>query len=219
MGTTPTLAAALVGIPAGIQKHGTWAGRRQLYIRFAGPAETAQMYAADALARELTRALSRTPFHSVCISGRDALANEQYLSAVLKQLPTGTRVMADTDGQRPGAIAALAEWLELVQVTVDLPSPVTTIEHAMATLKAAAAAGKAHTLVVSGTDEASDADYLQVVEQAHAASVTVSIVLYPGPTAEHAPLDRRWGTLMEHALARHRDVQLSVRLSGPSTIP
>ena len=105
MGATPVLAAALAGIPSGIQRQGVWAGRRQVFIRFAGAAETAQMYTADALARELTRALGRTVYHSVCVTGRDAFGNAEFLAAALKQLPGGTEVMADTDGQRPEALA------------------------------------------------------------------------------------------------------------------
>ena len=45
--------AALAGIPAGLQAQGVWAGRRQLFVRFAAEAETATMYTADALASEL----------------------------------------------------------------------------------------------------------------------------------------------------------------------
>ena len=32
--------AALAGVPAGLQAQGVWAGRRQLFIRFAAEAET-----------------------------------------------------------------------------------------------------------------------------------------------------------------------------------
>lgn len=41
--------AALAGVPSGIQSSGVWAGRRQLFIRFAGEAETATMYTSGAL--------------------------------------------------------------------------------------------------------------------------------------------------------------------------
>src|SRR5262245_47392729 len=107
MGATPILAAALAGIPSGIQRQGVWSGHRQLFIRFAGAAETAQMYTADALARELNRALSRAPYHSVCACGRDALGNADYLVATLRQLPKSQRVMVDSDGQRPEAVGAM----------------------------------------------------------------------------------------------------------------
>jgi hypothetical protein len=31
-------------------------------------------------------------------------------------------------------------------------------------------------------------------------------------------LDKRWSILMEHASARHKDVRLLARLSGPATL-
>jgi hypothetical protein len=218
MAATPVLAAALAGIPSGIQRQGAWAGRRQVFIRFAGAAETAQMYTADALARELTRALGRTVYHSVCVTGRDAFGNADFLAAALKQLPPGTEVMADTDGQRPEALTVLHPFLSLVQVTIDPPAASPALEHVVATLRAAASLGCPHALTIAGTDEASDADYLQIVEQAHAASDATSIVIHPGPTAERGVMDKRWSTLIEHASARHRDIRLLARLSGPATM-
>lgn len=218
MGATPVLAAALAGIPAGIQRQGLWAGRRQLFVRFAGAAETAQMYTADALARELTRALSRTIFHSVCVTGRDALGNPEFLAAALRQLPSGTEVMVDTDGQRPDSFAALHEFLTFVQVTLEPPVAVAALERGMETVRAAARANCAHAVTIAGTDEASDADYLQIVEQAHEASAAAAIVIHPGPSAERGALDKRWATLIEHASARHKDVRLIARLSGQATI-
>ncbi len=218
MAATPVLAAALAGIPSGIQRQGAWAGRRQVFIRFAGAAETAQMYTADALARELTRALGRTVYHSVCVTGRDAFGNADFLAAALKQLPPGTEVMADTDGQRPEALTVLHPFLSLVQVTIDPPAASPALEHVVATLRAAASLGLPHALTIAGTDEASDADYLQIVEQAHAASDATSIVIHPGPTAERGVMDKRWSTLIEHASARHRDIRLLARLSGPATM-
>ena len=47
--------AALAGIPAGLQAQGFWAGRRQLFVRFAAEGETATMYTAEALANELPK--------------------------------------------------------------------------------------------------------------------------------------------------------------------
>lgn len=218
MGATPVLAAALAGIPSGIQRQGVWAGRRQVFIRFAGAAETAQMYTADALARELTRALGRTVYHSVCVTGRDAFGNADFLAAALKQLPPGTDVMADTDGQRPEALALLHPFLSLVQVTLEPPVASPALERVGETLRAARAMGRAHAVTIAGTDESSDADYLQIVDQMHAASDATSIVIHPGPTAERGVLDKRWSTLMEHASARHRDLRLLARLSGPATM-
>ena len=57
---TPVLTAALAGVPSGIQSQGVWQGRRQLFVRVAGEAETATMYRADALAREIDRILTRS---------------------------------------------------------------------------------------------------------------------------------------------------------------
>lgn len=218
MGATPVLAAALAGIPAGIQRQGLWVGRRQLFVRFAGPAETAQMYTADALARELNRAMSRTVFHSICVTGRDALGNPEFLAAAFRQLTPGCDIMVDTDGQRPESLSMLQPFLKLVQVTVEPPLAATVLERGMETVRTAARANAAHTVVIAGTDEASDADYLQIVEQAHDASGAVSIVIHPGPGAERGTLDKRWSVLMEHASSRHRDVRLLNRLSGPSTM-
>lgn len=212
------LAAALAGIPAGIQKQGVWTGRRQLFVRFAGPAETAQMYTADALARELGRGLSRTVFHSVCVTGRDALGNPEFLAAALRQIPTGTEVLTDTDGQRPEAVALLHPFLTLIQVTIEPPVATAALERAMETITAAAAVRCAHAVTIAGTDEASDADYLQIVEQAHGASAAVTVVIHPGPGAERGTLDKRWSTLIEHASARHRDIRLLARLNGPATM-
>ena len=71
---TPMAAAALAGVPAGVQAQGVWAGRRQLFVRFAGEAETATMYTAAALVRELERQLSRSKFHSSSNGPRPRLA-------------------------------------------------------------------------------------------------------------------------------------------------
>src|SRR4029077_13406782 len=79
--------AALAGIPAGLQAQGVWAGRRQLFIRFAAEAETATMYTAEALASEIRRSTSRSAFHSISIPGRDPLANVEYLSAAFAKAP------------------------------------------------------------------------------------------------------------------------------------
>ncbi|MCC6318131.1 MAG: hypothetical protein IT361_10615 [Gemmatimonadaceae bacterium] len=218
MGSTPMLTAALAGVPLGIQRHGLWSGRRQLFVRFAGPAETATMYSADALARELVRGLERSVIHSICVAGRDALGNSDYLLAALRQVAGKVPVMVDTDGQRPEAIAVLHEYIQLVQVTVDPPVLAPTLERAMETVRAAAHVGVAHAVVIAGTDETSDAEYLQIVEQSHAASAQASVVIHPGPSTEKHLLDRRWSVLMEHAMARHPDVRVANRLSGPATV-
>ena len=101
--------AALAGIPAGLQAQGPWAGRRQLFVRFAGEAETATMYTADALANEIDRATTRSKFHSVSVGGRDPLGNVEYLAAALSAKPVKVPVMVDCDGQRPEEVKALAK--------------------------------------------------------------------------------------------------------------
>jgi hypothetical protein len=217
MSATPVLAAALAGVPVSIQRMGMWAGRRQLFIRFAGPAETATMYTADALAREVTRGLSRSTVHSVCVSGRDALGNSEFLEAALRPLSAGVPVMVDTDGQRPEAIAVLHPYVQLVQVVLEPPVSEPMLERAIETLRAAAHVGTPHAMVIAGGDDTSDADYLQIVEQTHAASAATSVVLHAGPATERGVLDRRWSVLMEHAMARHGDIRLSTRLTGPAT--
>jgi hypothetical protein len=175
------------------------------------------MYTADALARELTRAVGRTTYHSVCVTGRDAFGNADFLAAALKQLP-GTEVMADTDGQRPEALALLYPFLSLIQVTIEPPTASPALERVVETLRSAASLGRAHAVTIAGTDESSDADYLQIVDQVHSASDATSIVIHPGPTAERGVLDKRWSTLMEHASARHKDLRILARLSGPATM-
>ncbi len=217
MSIRPVIAAALAGIPIGIQRHGVWAGRRQLLIRFAGAAETATMYTSEALARELARGLGRSPVHSICITGRDALANTEFLGAALQSLATTTPVIADTDGQRPEAIAALHPYIQMVQVLIEAPVVEATLERAMETIRSAAKVGCAHAVAIVGSDEASDADYLQIVEKAHVASEGVGIVIHPGPATERGVLDRRWSVLLEHAMGRHADVRVALRLSGPAT--
>jgi len=88
--------AALAGIPAGLQAQGAWAGRRQLFVRFAAEAETATMYTADALANEVRRATGRSVFHSIAIAGRDPLANVEYLQAAFGKIGTTLPVMKAT---------------------------------------------------------------------------------------------------------------------------
>lgn len=218
MSATPVLTAALAGVPIGIQRQGIWEGRRQIFVRFAGPAETATMYTVDALARELSRGLERSVFHSVCVAGRDTLGNADYITAALSQLSSRIPVMLDTDGQRPDAIAAVHAHLSLVQVTLEPPVPAVALERAMQTLAAAVKLKCAHGVVVAGRDETSDAEYLQIVEEVHKVSPEAPVVLHPGQGTERGPMDRRWSVLLEHAMARHRDVRVHVRLIGQATL-
>lgn len=215
---TPVLTAALAGVPSGIQAQGVWQGRRQLFVRFAGEAETATMYRADALAREIDRILGRSTYHSVSISGRDALGNPEFLAGVLSHMTAKTPVMVDTDGERPESVTALKQWLTLVQVTLELTSQPRPVDRPLATLRTAAAAGCDHALVLLARDDVSDAQLIRIVEQAHGASAGTIVVVHPGPAGERATLDRRWAMLIEQAISIHADTRLALRLPGPAAL-
>jgi organic radical activating enzyme len=207
--------AALAGIPAGLQSHGVWAGRRQLFIRFAAEAETATMYTADALANELRRTMARSTFHSIAIAGRDPLANVEYLCAAFDKVSTSLPVMLDTDGQRPAEIADLKGVVQLVQVTLDGGLGDAQTDRAFESLQVAATANLQHALVICVDERMTDAHILRVVERAHAESDTVSIVVHPGATAP-VDRDRRWTTLFERTAALHGDVRLALKLPPPT---
>jgi len=207
--------AALAGIPAGLQAQGVWAGRRQLFVRFAAEAETATMYTADALASEIRRGTSRSSFHSISISGRDPLANVDYISAALGKVTTELPVMLDTDGQRPAEIAELRKFLKLVQVTVEAGTLELQSDRAIESLKVAAEAGIAHSLVINADANSTDAHFLRIVEKAHGTSGATMVVLHPGPTTP-VDRDRRWTTLFERLSGIHGDVRLALRLPPPT---
>ena len=207
--------AALAGIPAGLQAQGVWAGRRQLFVRFAAEAETATMYTADALASEIRRGTSRSSFHSISISGRDPLANVDYISAALGKVTTELPVMLDTDGQRPAEIAELRKFLKLVQVTVEAGTLELQSDRAIESRKVAAEAGIAHSLVINADANSTDAHFLRIVEKAHGTSGATMVVLHPGPTTP-VDRDRRWTTLFERLSGIHGDVRLALRLPPPT---
>lgn len=210
----PSQTAALAGIPAGIQAAGPWIGRRQLFVKFAEEAETATMYTADALKAELTRLAARSPYHSIAISGRDPLAESEYLLAALGSgapLP----VMLDHDGQRPEALEPLLRVLSLMQVALDGCETASVIERACASLALAAKKQVKHAVVVVPAAAASDAHLLRVVEQVHAASGETSIILHPSiETASDA--DRRWILWLERAVHVHDDIRVVPRLPAPT---
>ncbi len=215
----PVLTAPLVGVPSGLQSQGPWAGRRQLFLRFAGEAETATMYRADALAREIARNLARSSYHSISISGRDAVMSTDFLLATFGQVTSSLPVMIDTDGRRPEAVTALGSHVSMIQVTMDVPTVAqnaATVDQAVSTLKAAAGAGREHALVLLVRDDASDEQLLRIVEQAHAASPGTMLVVHPGSVGERPTLDRRWSAFSERACAVHGDVRVALRLPGPA---
>lgn len=214
---TPMAAAALAGVPAGVQAQGVWAGRRQLFVRFAGEAETATMYTAAALVRELDRQLSRSKFHSISIGGRDPLANENFLIAALEAAKPPVPVMLDTDGQRPDTLKSLAPFLALAQVTVDFWIPDSTVANVIHTIAEASRAKCAHALVLCPRDDTSDGQMLRVIEQAHGASANTQIVIHPPMSSgEQHMLDRRWAALLDQAMTTHTDTRLALRLPPPA---
>lgn len=217
MGST-AMAAALSGLPLAIQRRGIWIGRRQLFVRFAGQAETAQMYTDHGLARALQRTLESSKVHSVCVSGRDPLANAEFVAAALGQVASPVPVMVDSDGQRPESLAVVHPVVSMFQVTLEPPLGSTILERAVDFLGRVVALGRDHALTIAGTDHASDTDYLQIVEHAHRISPGVPVIIHPGPAAERGGLDRRWSVLLGEALRCHSDVRVVARLAGPSTM-
>jgi hypothetical protein len=216
-GTIGSAAAALAGVPAGVQAQGVWAGRRQLFVRFAGEAETATMYTSGALARELVRQLGRSKFHSIAIGGRDPLANVTFLLAALGAARPAIPVMLDTDGLRPEALGPLAPHLALAQVTIEFVGPEATVTHAIETIAAAAMARCAHALVLCPREDTSDGQLLRTIEQAHGASAATQIVIQPPfPGGEQPMLDRRWAMLLDQTVATHADTRIALRLPPPA---
>jgi organic radical activating enzyme len=207
--------AALAGIPAGLQAQGVWAGRRQLFVRFAAEGETATMYTADALASEVRRGTTRSAFHSISISGRDPLSNIEYLCVAFEKMSLQIPVMLDCDGQRPAEIEQLRKIVKMAQVTLDGSTFEAQSDRAIESLRVAADAGMEHALVLSVDDRTTDAQLLRAVERAHAASESTMVVVHP---AQATPVDRdrRWMTLFERAVALHRDVRLALRLPPPT---
>ena len=213
----PVAAAALAGVPAGVQAQGVWSGRRQLFVRFAGEAETATMYTSAVLVREMERQFSRSRFHSVSIAGRDPLANVQFLVAAFRQSRPPVPVMLDTDGQRPEALALLAPHLAMVQVTIEFIGSEAVVTHAIETISAAVAMKCAHAMVLCPRDDTTDGQVLRVVEEAHNQSAATQVVIHPPPPSVEQPmLDRRWASLLDQSMAMHSDVTLSLRLPSPT---
>ncbi len=215
--SSPMLAAALSGVPAGVQALGPWAGRRQLFVRFAGEAETATMYLAAALVREIDRQLSRSTFHSIVIGGRDPLSSVPFLIAALDGAKAKMPVMLDTDGMRPEELPALLSHLALVQVTVEFTGSEAALDHALETLRTAAKGKVAHALALCPREDTTDSVLMRLVEEAHAASAATQVVIHPPFSGEGNPvLDRRWASLLEQAMTVHPDTRLALRVPPPT---
>ena len=211
--TPMPLGAALAGIPSGIRTTGPWAGRRQLFVKFAGIAETATMYTADALRTELARLAQRSIYHSIAISGGDPLGEVDFLAAALEG-GSPLAVMLDHDGQRPEALDRVIESLALVQVTMSGAEDDAALARALATLRHAAEKQVAHALALVPEADPSDGRLLRIVEQAKGASAETSVVVHP--TTESLSGDRRWLTWIERASSVHGDVRLLPRLPEPT---
>lgn len=209
--------AALAGIPAGLQAQGVWAGRRQLFVRFAGEAETATMYTAEALANEMDRATKRSKFHSISIGGRDPLGNVEYLVAAFGAKSVSVPVMLDCDGQRPEDIGGLEKVVNHVQVAIEggALSAEGPMSKAIASIRAAASIKAKHSLVLIADERTSDSVVLRAVEHVNAASDETIVVIHPA-TGTPVDRDRRWTTLLEGSMALHGNVRLALRLPPPT---
>ena len=175
------------------------------------------MYSSTALVREVERQMGRSNFHSISIGGRDPLANVSFLLAALGTTKPMVPVMLDTDGQRPSALGDIVGLFALVQVVVEFAGSDAAITHAMSTLSVAAKANCAHSLVICPKDDTTDSQMLRIVEQVHASSAQVQVVIHPTvTTGEGFTLDRRWSTLLEQASAMHADCRLAIRIPPPA---
>ena len=205
----PSLSAALAGIPAGIQTVGPWGGRRQLFVRFAGEAETATIYTSAALRGELVRFTGRSRYHSVAIVGRDALVEEEFLSTAFGE-PIGIPLMLDHDGQHPAALAKLLAKLTLVQVTLDGLEGTAALQRVSESIRLAAGERVAHAVAILPGDTTSDAPLLRIVEQLHEASEETQIVVHV-TAAQASEHDRRWTLLLEQTMHMHSDMRILPR--------
>lgn len=209
----PSQTAALAGIPAGIQAAGPWIGCRQLFVRFAGEAETATMYTSEALKGELGRLTARSRYHSIAVSGRDPLAESEYLRAALADAPLPA--MLDHDGQRPDALEPLLDVLALVQVGFDGCETAPVLERATNSIACAARKRVKHAAVIVPAAAASDGQLLRVVEQVHGVSADTMVVLHP-PIQSAGDPDRRWIMWLERAVQVHEQVRVVPRLPAPT---
>ena len=212
-GKLPSRTAALAGVPAGIQSTGPWIGRRQLFVKFAGEAETATIYTADALGGELVRLTARSPYHGVVVVGRDPLAEDEFLRAALEGAPLP--VMLDHDGQRPESLNRLLGALKLAQITIDGCEGDAALDRVFESVRLAAAKGVEHALVVIPAEGASDPILQRIVERVHSASAGTAVIVHP-TMASISAADRRWTLWLERATAVHADVRILPRLPAPT---
>jgi hypothetical protein len=207
--------AAIAGITPGVQAQGVWTGRRQLFVRFAGEAETAVLYTPEMLAKQVNRAVENTTLHSIALGGRDPLASASLISETFARWKPTLPVMLDCDGQRPDDVASILGALSMLQVTFEFGDAPALAERALLCLRQAAAAKKDHAMVLAPRDATSDGQILRLIEQAHAVSPKMLMVLHPAPGGERSPLDRRYATLIDQAMAIHPDVMLTMRIPSP----
>ncbi len=208
-GRLPTASAALAGIPAGVQLLGPWSGRRQLFVKFAVEAETATIYTAAGLRSDLARLAARSRYHSVAITGNDALAEIDFLLEAFSE-PGTLPVMLDHDGQRPDALDGLLPSLAMLQVTMEGSEGPAAVERACASLSRAAVQRVTHAVAIVPTDMVSDGPLLRIVEQIHEASGDAQVVVHPVHERTLAQ-DRRWGHWLEQAMAVHADIRVLPR--------
>jgi hypothetical protein len=214
-------AAAIAGIAPGIQGQGVWMGRRQLFVRFAAEAETAVLYTPEMLARHVSRVVEQSPLHSISLSGRDPLASEELIREALSQWKPPVPVMVDCDGERPDAVTLLAPHVSMIQVTVEFTNAPSSLDRALASLAAAAAAGREHAAVLAPHEGTTDGQMLWFIEQAHGTAPGTKIVVHPALGGDRTAgggggtVDRRYASLMERAMAIHHDVVLWLRVPSP----
>lgn len=207
--------AAIAGISPGVQSQGVWAGRRQLFVRFAAEAETAVLYSGEMLIKQIDRAIAQSPLHSISFCGREPLASSAMIASAFESWRPSVPVMLDCDGQRPEALSEIVSGMAMVQVTHDFRDAPAQVERALTSLQTAARAGKEHAVVLAPTDGTSDGQIVRFVEQAHAAVPRAVIVLHPIPMVDRISLDRRYASLLERAMAIHPDIRLAIRIPGP----
>ncbi len=207
--------AALVGVLPGMQGMGVWMGRRQLFIRFAGEAETAVMYSAAALAEELRRLSARAKFHSIALNGRDPLGNVECLQAALADANLPLPVLAESDGQRPEAVRELAPRLKMLQLCSDGTAGAAMLGRFYATMGVAVECGLEHSLILEPGEQTTDAQLLRLIEQSHAVSEKVAMIIHPEEPQGGGPVDLRWSQLLAQAAELHDDVRILRRLLPP----